>query len=126
MASTRFISFLLIIFIVLHYVRNSSALMTRQGAAATMDGVSKTRLGGRKVIKLKRVLIRKEEAFNKEEVKISGATKFVGSYCNYRSSKCKLMSNRGSSHGNLKDKREVFTAFSSDYHVPKSHPPKNN
>ncbi|XP_057987622.1 uncharacterized protein LOC131171737 [Hevea brasiliensis] len=158
MVSTRCSSFLLT-FILLVHVGNSSSgslsayqakeitvvakgselavaesmrrLEISDGVPAAMDEVSNTRLGGRKMVLMKRVLREKmkEELLNKEDSKISGAARLVGN-CNHRAGKgilnekCKLMSGRRSVP--LKDKRVRFTAFSADYHVPKSHPPKNN
>ncbi|EEF47698.1 conserved hypothetical protein [Ricinus communis] len=144
MVSTRLSGFLLV-FIMLH-VRNSTALITHQGkekaivakedvlavaksslinAHATMaDEVSNTKLGGRKMM-LKMVL-KKDEVLNTDDTKISGAANFEDS-CKkgILRGNCKLMSNRISSHP-LNDRMVGFTTFSADYHVPKSHPPKNN
>lgn len=80
---------------------------------------------------MKRVLTKKmkEEPLNKEDSEISGAAHFVGN-CKNRAGKGiwdekrKLMRDRKSKPS--KDKRVSFKAFSADYHVPKSHPPKNN
>ncbi|KAJ9140594.1 hypothetical protein P3X46_031226 [Hevea brasiliensis] len=157
MMSTRFSSFLLVFILLLRVGNSSAAIITRQakekpvfakgselavdesmrsleisdGVPVAIAEVSNTRLRGRKMMLMKRVLREKmkEEPLNKENSKISGAAHFVGN-CNLRSGKgilngkCKLTSDRRSNP--LKDKRVRFTAFSADYHVPKPHPPKNN
>ncbi|XP_050226102.1 uncharacterized protein LOC126675499 [Mercurialis annua] len=116
MASTSFISFL-ILFILLN-VRSSTAILTHQGkekivaakdvlnsAAMAIEVTSKLRLEGRKIMRMRRVLVKemKDEVLNTEQGIISGAA-----------------------HGQLNNRMVGFTTFSSDYHVPKSHPPKNN
>lgn len=83
-------------------------------------------LGGRKRM-LKRGLA-KEEVFNRED-SISGAAHSVGN-CNRKRKgilivECKLR-NRSPQPHHEKVKMGGFTAFSADYHVPKSHPPRNN
>ncbi|XP_031287583.1 uncharacterized protein LOC116146317 [Pistacia vera] len=144
MAPLRFICFLLVL--VLVYVRDSTAQthqdmkksVAAHGRELEAAGRSSTNvekddgvpgvavLGGRKRM-LKRGLA-KEEVLNRED-SISGAAHSVGN-CNRRRKgilnvECKLRK-RGPQPHHKKVKMGGFTAFSADYHVPKSHPPRNN
>ncbi|KAK4842999.1 hypothetical protein QYF36_002543 [Acer negundo] len=128
----RLVSFLLVL--VFLHLRDASAHTHREIVAAQMglagrlvkveklDGVpstaegENTKLGGRKMM-VKEMIQEEDSAI------ISGAAH------QYRRKgilnvECKLR-NRTTSPSK-KVKMGGFTAFSADYHVPKSHPPKNN
>ncbi|GKV25164.1 hypothetical protein SLEP1_g34642 [Rubroshorea leprosula] len=92
------------------------------------------RLEGRKMMSKGSNLVKKAVKAGKldaEETKISGAAHSVGN-CNDREKenlniiRCNLIRNRSSLHHPVKVKKDGFTAFSADYSIPKSHPPKNN
>ncbi|KAK2663468.1 hypothetical protein Ddye_002042 [Dipteronia dyeriana] len=135
----RLVSFLLVL-VVLH-LRDASAHTHREIVAAQMglagslvtveklDGVpsaaedESTKLGGRKMM-VKEMIKEEDSAI------ISDAAHSVG-YCNHQyrrigilNVECKLRNRTGSP--SMKVKMGGFTAFSADYHVPKSHPPRNN
>ncbi|KAM3703358.1 hypothetical protein ACJW30_04G090500 [Castanea mollissima] len=152
MASIRFTSFM--VMLILLHVRETSAQTKAVGEVPvtdknllptdrkspmnvekeTYDGVSApaevgdARLIGRKMM-IKRVLgIVKEEGLKGEDSKnIKGAVPSVGN-CNHEgkgvlNENCKLRK-RGPKPMDVK--MAGFVAFNADYHVPRSHPPKNN
>lgn len=83
-------------------------------------------LGGRKRM-LKRDS-KKEEVVHQED-SISGAAHSVGKCNPERKGKLNIKSklrNRSPQPHHEKVKTGGFTAFSADYHVPRSHPPRNN
>lgn len=97
----------------------------------TAAEVEKTKLGGRKMMvskKSKRKENMKEGASSEKDSTISGATHSAG-HCNRRrrgilNVECKLRNRKPRT--DRKFKMAGFTAFNADYHVPKSHPPRNN
>uniref|UniRef100_A0A2N9F4J5 BURP domain-containing protein n=1 Tax=Fagus sylvatica TaxID=28930 RepID=A0A2N9F4J5_FAGSY len=151
MASIRFTSFILM-FIVLH-LRDSSAQSKALGKVLVTDvselpkarkspmnveeeiydgvpvpaEVGNAKLRGRKMM-IKRALgMVKEESLIGDNSKIKGAAHSVVN-CNHEGKgvlnvNCKLRK-RGPKPMGVK--MAGFVAFNADYHVPKSHPPKNN
>ena len=94
--------------------------------------VGNSRLEGRKMmlkLDLDKKTVSVEGSDGEESEKISGAdNRSVGKSSHSGKGilnvNCKLR-NRNP-HRHRKAKTAGFTAFSADYHVPKSHPPKNN
>lgn len=76
----------------------------------------------------------KEDVLNQEESTIPGAAHVINGNCKRKRKgsalnverKLRNRSHHNSTNGHHKVKMAGFAAFSADYHVPKSHPPRNN
>lgn len=93
--------------------------------------VGNSRLEGRKMMLkwgLDKKTVTVEGSDGEESAKITGADQSVGQNSHRGKGilnvNCKLRNRNPHRHG--KANKAGLTAFSADYHVPKSHPPKNN
>lgn len=76
----------------------------------------------------------KEDVLNQEESTIPGAAHVINGNCKRKRKgsalnverKLRNRSHHRGTNGHHKVKMAGFAAFSADYHVPKSHPPRNN
>ncbi|KAM7479790.1 hypothetical protein LguiA_028003 [Lonicera macranthoides] len=98
------------------------------GVPTAAEVAGSDKIGGRKMMMMKK---KKDENIMNGELssKISGATDNVGN-CNNKGKRkhnidCRLRNSSRRRH-DVKLKMGSFAVLNADYHVPKSHPPKNN
>ncbi|KAL9438369.1 hypothetical protein AB3S75_024111 [Citrus x aurantiifolia] len=107
------------------------------GVPTGAEVVGVTKFKGRKMTSKRSFLGKetvKEDVLNQEESTIPGAAHVINGNCKRKRKGSALnverkLRNRSRHHGtngHHKVKMAGFAAFSADYHVPKSHPPRNN